>query len=228
MGIIIQEPRGVEFQPNGTYAETSTDRIRTGFTGPTLDTRGQELIEGVNTAREAVYSTNSAWRYVASASYQAFNDREAEAISLFMQRLKGAVNSCQVFLPKRFAPPESPEPPDAVSIALKAGTTDAYALTWTSGSWTPKAGDWVNLNRRLVRIDSAARQGARAYDVTFIQAVHLAASTDDTPGFTGRTGNLVEVRRPYMIARGSGNPIVQTGSNQYLPVTMEWVERPPK
>ena len=77
MGIVIAEPVGIELQASGTYAETTTARIRTGFTGPTLDTRGQELVEGVNTAREAVYSTNSAWRYVASTTYKAFNDREA-------------------------------------------------------------------------------------------------------------------------------------------------------
>ena len=225
MGIIIEEPAGVEFQANGTYAETSTARIRTGFTGPTLDVRGQEIIEGVNTAREAVYSTNSAWRYVANATYKAFNDREAEALALFMERLKGAINTCQVKLPQRFAPPASPAPPDEVSIALKAGTTATYSLTWTAGAWTPKAGGWINLNRRLIRIDSAARVSARAYDVTFIQAVRLVASAADTPGFTGRTGNLVEVKQPYMIARGSGNPIVQTGMNQYLPLTIEYVER---
>ena len=225
MGIIIAEPVGIELQANGTYAETTTARIRTGFTGPTLDTRGQELVEGVNTAREAVYSVNSAWRYVANTTYKAFNDREAAGLALFMERLRGAVNSCQVILPLRFAPPTNPAPPDEVTIALKAGTTATYTLAWTSGAWAPKAGDWINLNRRLVRIDTATMVSATAYDVTFIQAVHLVATTANTPGFTGRTGNLVEVKAPYLIARGSGNPIVQTGANQFLPITMEWVER---
>ena len=223
--VVIDDDTGKLEHHDGTV-----DGLRTLFNGPELDTRGQEIVTGVNTSREAIYSTNAAWRYLATATYEPRNVMEADAIISLMHRLKGAVNSVKVLLPPRYRHSASAPATPRIAATPAAG---AYRITWTGGSadWSPKVGDYMNLNRRLVEIDAVTEHSGRNYTVRFVQAVHLVADGAPTPGDplgTGGNGNVLEVGVPYMVCRGSGNPPGQAGSNFFMPSTWEWIERLPR
>lgn len=236
---IIDEPRAFEPRIDDasgvlSYVPTTVDLLRSQFAGPILDLRGQETVTGVNTAREAVYQANSAWRYLATVTYEPRNEMDAAEIDLFQERLRGAVNSCRVRLPPRHR--ATVKTPASIAIAAASGAAGFFDLTWDGQAgtaapvaWTPSSGEWINVNRRLVRIDTAVPRPSTAPQVTWrislIQAVHLVAAGAATPGFAGRQGNVVEVGDPYMVCRGAGGSVSQVGANFFPPVVFEWTER---